>query len=226
MLLTMPVFFAFYAMLTVAIELRGAPFFGWIHDLSRPDPLYIIPVLMGLTQIWQMRITPQTGTDPAQQKMMMIMPVVFMFFFLWTSAGALLYWLVSNVWGIGQQYLTNYLIGPPTVRTVQASGRAPDETRWLGQDRCCSARGVKMPDAIQPVVDFLTRFVTALGVRTPVDVEETADGLRLNLSGEEAELLVRHRGEPLKALQHIVDMALRSKPRGGQARVRGRSGLP
>jgi YidC/Oxa1 family membrane protein insertase len=125
MLLTMPVFFAFYAMLTVAIELRGAPFFGWIHDLSRPDPLYIIPVLMGLTQIWQMRITPQTGTDPAQQKMMMIMPVVFMFFFLWTSAGALLYWLVSNVWGIGQQYLTNYLIGPPTVRTV----RPPAERR-------------------------------------------------------------------------------------------------
>jgi len=64
-----------------------------------------------------------------------------------------------------------------------------------------------MPDAIQPVVEFLTRFATALGVRTPVDVEETADGLRLNLSGEEAELLVRHRGEPLKALQHIVDMA-------------------
>jgi len=64
-----------------------------------------------------------------------------------------------------------------------------------------------MPDATQPVVDFLTRLVAALGVRTPVDVEETADGLRLNLSGEEAELLVRHRGEALKALQHIVDMA-------------------
>jgi len=125
MLMTMPVFFAFYAMLTVAIELRGAPFFGWIHDLSRPDPLYIVPILMGLTQIWQMRITPQTGTDPAQQKMMMVMPVVFMFFFLWTSAGALLYWLVSNVWGIGQQYLTNYLLGPPAVRAV----RPPAERR-------------------------------------------------------------------------------------------------
>ena len=125
MLMTMPVFFAFYAMLTVAIELRGAPFFGWIRDLSRPDPLYIVPILMGLTQIWQMRITPQTGTDPAQQKMMMIMPVVFMFFFLWTSAGALLYWLVSNVWGIGQQYLTNYLLGPPAVHAV----RPPAERR-------------------------------------------------------------------------------------------------
>lgn len=64
-----------------------------------------------------------------------------------------------------------------------------------------------MPDATLPVVDFLARFVTALGVQTFVDVEDTPDGLRLNLSGEEAELLVRHRGEPLKALQHIVDMA-------------------
>ena len=64
-----------------------------------------------------------------------------------------------------------------------------------------------MPEGAQPVVDFLTRVVTALGVRSPVDVEESADGLRLNLSGEEAELLVRHRGEALKALQHIVDMA-------------------
>lgn len=64
-----------------------------------------------------------------------------------------------------------------------------------------------MADATQPVIDFLTRFTAALGVRTPVEVEQTLDGPRLNLSGEEAELLVRHRGEPLKALQHIVDMA-------------------
>jgi len=64
-----------------------------------------------------------------------------------------------------------------------------------------------MPDATQPIVDFLIRFTGALGIRTPIDVEQTADGLRLNLSGEEAELLVRHRGEPLKALQHVVDTA-------------------
>jgi spoIIIJ-associated protein len=64
-----------------------------------------------------------------------------------------------------------------------------------------------MPDGTQPIVDFLTRVTEAMGIRTPVDVEETADGPRINLSGEEAELLVRHRGEPLKALQHVVDMA-------------------
>jgi spoIIIJ-associated protein len=64
-----------------------------------------------------------------------------------------------------------------------------------------------MPDTTQPIVAFLERFSSALGIDTTVTVEETADGPRLNLTGEEAELLARHRGEPLKALQHVVDMA-------------------
>jgi len=64
-----------------------------------------------------------------------------------------------------------------------------------------------MPDTTQPIVDFLNRFTAALGIAAAVDVEPSADGPRVNLSGDEAELLVRHRGEPLKALQHVVDMA-------------------
>ena len=64
-----------------------------------------------------------------------------------------------------------------------------------------------MPETIQPIVDFLARVNAALGIETPIDVEHTDDGPRLNLSGEQAELLVRHRGEPLKALQHVVDMS-------------------
>ena len=64
-----------------------------------------------------------------------------------------------------------------------------------------------MPDATQPIVDFLTRFTAALGVNATVSVEETAQGPKINLAGEEAEILVRHRGEPLKALQHVLDMA-------------------
>jgi spoIIIJ-associated protein len=64
-----------------------------------------------------------------------------------------------------------------------------------------------MADATQPIVDFLGRVTGALGLTTAIDVEHTADGPRLNLSGDDAELLVRHRGEPLKALQHIVDVA-------------------
>jgi spoIIIJ-associated protein len=62
-------------------------------------------------------------------------------------------------------------------------------------------------DALQPIVDFLNRVTAALGITTPIDVEQTPDGPRLNLSGEEAELLARHRGEPIKALQHVVDMS-------------------
>jgi YidC/Oxa1 family membrane protein insertase len=125
MLLTMPVLIAFYALLSTAIELRGAPFFGWIHDLSRHDPLYVTPVFMGATMVWQQKISPATGADPVQQKMMMFMPIVFTFMFLWAPAGVAVYWLMSNLWGIGQQYLTNYLIGPPNIRSV----RPPAERR-------------------------------------------------------------------------------------------------
>jgi len=125
MLLTLPVLLAFYSLLSTSIELRGAPFIGWIHDLSRYDPYYVTPVLMGITQVWQQRITPQTGVDPAQQKMMQFMPVMFMVFFLWAPAGVAIYWFISNLWGIGQQYLTTYLIGPPKIH----SARPPAERR-------------------------------------------------------------------------------------------------
>lgn len=117
-LLTLPVFLAFYSLLTTAIELRGAPFVGWIHDLSLPDPYYVMPVLVGATQILQQWMTPQTGVDPAQQKMMMLMPLVLIFVFVSTPAGALIYWLVGNVWRIGQMQLTNYL-HPPKVHVVR-----------------------------------------------------------------------------------------------------------
>jgi len=118
-LLTFPLIFAFYALLSTAIELRGAPFLGWIHDLSAHDPYYVTPVLMGISQLWQQWMMPAAGVDPAQQKMMMFMPIMFTFMFLWAPSGLALYWLVSNVWQIGQQYLTNYMIGPPAVRTVR-----------------------------------------------------------------------------------------------------------
>ena len=64
-----------------------------------------------------------------------------------------------------------------------------------------------MPDATQPILEFLNRFTTALGIKASVDLEQSAQGPRFNITGEEAEILLRHRGEPLKALQHVVDMA-------------------
>lgn len=116
--LTMPVFLAFYALLTTAIELRGAPFTGWIHDLSLPDPCYVMPVLVGASQILTQWMTPQAGVDPMQQRMMMFMPVVLIFVFVSTPSGALIYWLVGNVWRMAQMKLTNY-IHPPRVHVIR-----------------------------------------------------------------------------------------------------------
>jgi YidC/Oxa1 family membrane protein insertase len=124
MLLTMPVLFAFYGMLSVAIELRGAPFMGWIKDLSTYDPWFVTPIVMGATQFVQQRMTPATG-DPAQQRMMMFMPLIFMTMFIWAPSGLVLYWTVSNLWAIGQQVITNRMIGPPQQRVI----RPPAERR-------------------------------------------------------------------------------------------------
>ena len=117
MLLTMPVLLAFYGLLSEAIELRGAPFIFWIKDLAAADPYYVTPVLMGASQMLQQRMTPMTGADPVQQKMMMFMPIVFTFLFITSPSGLALYWFASNVLVIGQQVLTGKLIGPPVVRT-------------------------------------------------------------------------------------------------------------
>ena len=116
MLLMMPVLFAFYSMLGFAIELRGAQFGWWIKDLSQPDPFFIIPLLVIISQIAMQRMTPNTSMDPTQQRMMtFMMPVMFGFIFMTSAAGTALYWLVSNIWAVGQQYFTNWMIGPPTV---------------------------------------------------------------------------------------------------------------
>jgi YidC/Oxa1 family membrane protein insertase len=103
-LLTMPFLIAFYRVLQVAIELRGASFL-WIPDLSQRDPLFITPVLMGLSMFLMQKMTP-TAMDPAQQRIMMIMPVVLVVMFHAAPAGLNLYWLSSNVCSIIQQAVT------------------------------------------------------------------------------------------------------------------------
>ena len=123
MLLQFPVLLAFYSMLSQSIELRGAEFGWWIRDFSRPDPYYVIPILMAVTMFWQTKITPTTA-DPAQQRVMLLMPLLFTVFFLQAPSGLVIYWFVSNVWAIGQQYFTNWLIGPPVL-----GARAPAERK-------------------------------------------------------------------------------------------------
>lgn len=108
MLIQLPILFAFYRMLTAAVELRNAPWALWIHDLSTPDPYYVLPIVMSLTQFLQQRMTPMAG-DPAQRRMFMLMPFVMLFLFLPSPSGLVLYWLTNNILTILQQAVYNHL---------------------------------------------------------------------------------------------------------------------
>lgn len=103
-LLQMPIFIALYWTFMEAVELRHAPFFGWIQDLSAQDPYYILPLLMGGSMFLLQKMSPTPVADPMQQKVMTFMPVIFTVFFLWFPSGLVLYWLTSNLITIAQQW--------------------------------------------------------------------------------------------------------------------------
>jgi YidC/Oxa1 family membrane protein insertase len=107
MLLQIPVFFALYRTLLNAVELQGAPWILWIHDLSRMDPYYVLPILMGASMFLQQRMTPNNFTDPLQEKVFKYLPVIFTFFFVTFPSGLVLYWFVNNLFSIAQQYMVN-----------------------------------------------------------------------------------------------------------------------
>ena len=106
MLLQMPIFFAFWSLLLNAIELRHAPFMLWIRDLSAHDPYYVLPILMGLSQLISQIITPSTG-DVNQKRMMYMLPIVFTVILAYAPSGLILYWTTNNLFQIGQQLLIN-----------------------------------------------------------------------------------------------------------------------
>jgi len=107
MLLQIPVFFALYRTLLNSVELQGAPWMLWIHDLSRMDPYYVLPILMGASMFMQQRMTPNNFTDPMQEKVFKYLPVVFTFFFVTFPSGLVLYWFTNNLFSIAQQYMVN-----------------------------------------------------------------------------------------------------------------------
>jgi len=107
MLLQIPVFFAMYRVFLNAVELQGAPWILWVTDLSRMDPTFILPILMGASMYLQQRMTPTNFTDPMQEKVMRFLPVIFTFFFVTFPSGLVLYWFVNNLFSILQQYIVN-----------------------------------------------------------------------------------------------------------------------
>jgi YidC/Oxa1 family membrane protein insertase len=109
MLLQIPFFFAFYTVFTVSAEMRGATWL-WVTDLSQPEhlPIKILPIVMIASQFWMQKMTPQANVDPAQQRMMMFMPLVFGFMFYNFPSGLVLYYLTSNLVSMGQQWFFNH----------------------------------------------------------------------------------------------------------------------
>ena len=107
MILQIPIFFAIYRVLLNAVELQGAEWALWITNLSVMDPYFVLPLLMGASMWYQQRITPNTMTDPMQQKIFQWLPAVMTIFFITFPAGLVLYWLVNNVFTIAQQFVIN-----------------------------------------------------------------------------------------------------------------------
>ncbi|MBP8045075.1 MAG: membrane protein insertase YidC [Neisseria sp.] len=109
MLLQIPVFIGLYWAIFTSVELRQAPWIGWITDLSRPDPWFILPIIMAITMFIQTSLNPPP-TDPLQAKMMKLMPVIFSVMFFFFPAGLVLYWVVNNILTIAQQWYINKTI--------------------------------------------------------------------------------------------------------------------
>lgn len=111
-MIQIPVFIALYWVLLSTVEMRNAPWVGWIHDLSAPDPFFILPVVMTLTTLLQTALNP-APPDPMQAKMMWIMPLVFSVMFFFFPSGLVLYWITNNVLSIAQQWIINTRMGVP-----------------------------------------------------------------------------------------------------------------
>ena len=105
-----PVFIALYWVLLSSVEMRHAPWIGWIHDLSAPDPWFILPIVMTATSLFQTWLNP-TPPDPMQAKLMWIMPLAFSVMFIFFPAGLVLYWITNNVLSIAQQWFINKRLG-------------------------------------------------------------------------------------------------------------------
>ena len=143
MLVQIPVFFSLYKVIFITIEMRHAPFYGWIHDLSAPDPTNIfnlfglipfdpttinpilhvglLPIIMGITMFMQQKLNPAPA-DPTQQRMFQFMPIIFTFMLARSPAGLVLYWAWNNILSVGQQWLIMRRAAAPRQKTVPAKG--------------------------------------------------------------------------------------------------------
>lgn len=140
-LVQIPVFIALYWVLVESVQLRQAPFMLWIKDMAIPDPYYVLPLVMGVTMFVQQKLSP-APPDPVQAKVMMALPIVFTFMFLWFPAGLVLYWVVNNVLSIAQQWVITKRV--ESGADAAAVAKAKEEPGFIGtQARKLWAEGRK-----------------------------------------------------------------------------------
>jgi len=114
-LVQMPVFLALYYVLQASVEMRGAPWIGWIQDLTQPDPYWILPILYAISMFITAKLNPQPA-DPMQAKMMLFMPLAFSVMFVFFPSGLVLYWVVNNIVSIAQQWVITKRYGTPAAK--------------------------------------------------------------------------------------------------------------
>ena len=126
LILQIPVFFALYRVLLNAVELEGAPWILWIENLAQMDPYFVLPVLMGVSMWFQQHITPSNFTDPLQEKIFKFFPIIMTVFFIYFPSGLVLYWLVNNLFTIGQQYFINHMYAKHKAAAVASHTKGKD----------------------------------------------------------------------------------------------------
>jgi predicted RNA-binding protein Jag len=213
MILQLPFLWAFYKVLSVAIEMRGSHWL-WVTDLSQPESLaiHLLPILLVVTQFAMQRMTPQPGVDPAQAKMMMFMPLMFGYMFYFASAGLVLYWLTGNVVGIVQQWLLNKTMpaAPVTAPAPIKKGRK----KTLAQKKYTVAdTGPRIDEFLKNVfklAGFQLAFTVAEG-ETPHPDFENPD-LMVRFTGADVDLLLGNKAELLLALEQLTMEAIGMAP--------------
>ena len=121
LILQIPVFFALYRVLLNAVELEGAPWILWIENLAQMDPYFVLPILMGISMWFQQHITPSNFSDPLQEKIFKFFPIIMTVFFIYFPSGLVLYWLVNNLFTIGQQYFINHMYSKQKAAAVASN---------------------------------------------------------------------------------------------------------
>ena len=215
------ILFAYYRVLNVAIEMRGAHWF-WITDLSQPEKswLHILPLLMVVTQVVLQKMTPNTSTDPTQQRMMMLMPLMMIFFFYSASSGLVLYWLTGNVVSLIQQWFFNRAFHISPAPALPRLSKTTPRSRGNKLVQSVSTKKYTVEGDGPKIEAFLGSILKDAGLElrynvgkgTAVHADFENPEIAVKFSGPDVDLLLSNKAELMLALEQLTMEMLRMAP--------------